>query len=156
MKLDKFRLLIALLIAGLIGYAIGVTKITLDWRNFQPHLEVINKEPPPSLMHADFGPFWTVMAKIEDNYYDKKAIDSQKIINGAIQGMVASLDDPYTLYLPPQQNNNFKQGLAGKFEGIGAELGMKGKDIVVMAPLDGSPAQKAGIRSGDAILKVNS
>jgi len=155
MKLDKFRLLIALLIAGLIGYAIGVTKITLDWRNFQPHLEVINKEPPPSLMHADFGPFWTVMAKIEDNYYDKKAIDSQKIINGAIQGMVASLDDPYTLYLPPQQNNNFKQGLAGKFEGIGAELGMKGKDIVVVAPIDGGPAQKAGLKAGDIIISVD-
>jgi carboxyl-terminal processing protease len=59
------------------------------------------------------------------------------------------------MYLPPKQNDNFKQGLAGKFEGIGAELGIKGKDIVVIAPLDGSPAQKAGIKAGDIILKVN-
>ncbi len=155
MKPEKFRLVIALLISGLIGYFIGVTKITFEWRHFQPHVEFVNKEPPPSVTHADFGPFWQVLEKIENNYYNKKAIDSQKILNGAIAGMVESLDDPYTMYLPAKQNNDFKQGLAGKFEGIGAELGMKDKQIIVVAPLDGSPAQKAGVKPADAILKVD-
>ena len=99
--------------------------------------------------------FWTVLNKIENTYYDKKAIDPQKLLNGAIAGMVASLDDPYTVYLPPAQNKDFKQGLAGQFEGIGAELGMKGKQIIVVAPLDGGPAQKAGVRAGDMIIKVD-
>lgn len=155
MKSQKLRFFLAILIAGLIGYSIGVTKIHFDWKNYKPHLEIVNKEPPPSLMRVDFAPFWTVLSKIENNYYDKKAIDSQKMLNGAIIGMVESLDDPYTVYLPPKENEDFKQGLAGQFEGIGAELSMKDKQIIVVAPLDGSPAQKAGVKAGDAILKVN-
>ncbi len=155
MKVQSLRLVISLIIAGLIGYSIGVTKISFDWRNYSPHVQFVNKEPPPSVMTADFAPFWTVLSKIEDNYYDKKAVDPQKLVNGAISGMVSSLDDPYTVYLPPVQNSNFKQTLAGQFQGIGAELGMNGKQIIVVAPLDGSPAQKAGIKAGDAILKVD-
>lgn len=155
MKSQKLRFILAILIAGLIGYGIGVTKIAVDWKNYKPHVEIVNKEPPPSLMRADFAPFWTVLSKIENNYYDKKAIDAEKMVNGAIIGMVESLDDPYTVYLPPVKNTEFKQGLAGKFEGIGAELSMKDKQIIVVAPIDGSPAQKAGIKAGDAILKVN-
>ncbi len=105
---------------------------------------------------VSFAQLWSVMQKISATYYDKSAIDGAKFLNGAIEGMVASLDDPYTVYLPAAQNDDFKQGLAGKFEGIGAELGMKEKQIIVVAPLDGSPAKRAGLRPGDAILKVNS
>lgn len=145
-----------IIISGLIGYYIGVTKITIDWRNFQPTIDVIGKEPPPSVSKVDFAPLWTVMQKLEDTYYDRKAIDPQKFLEGAITGVVSSLGDPYTVYLPPVRNSDFKQGLAGKFEGIGAELGMKGNQIIIVAPLDGSPAVKAGLRAGDVILKVNS
>jgi carboxyl-terminal processing protease len=155
MSSTRLRQVLFVIIAGLIGYYVGVNKIAVDWHNYQPHVEITSKEPPSSLQHADFTLFWTVMQKIEDSYYDRKAIDAQKMLNGAISGMVGSLDDPYTMYLPPQQNQNFKQGLAGKFEGIGAELGMKGKQIIVVAPLDGSPAQKAGVKAGDAIIKVD-
>ena len=154
-KPNKLRFFVTILVALLIGYGIGITKIAFDWHGFQPHLDVASKEPPPSVTNLDFTLFWTVLDKIENNYYDKKAINPQKILNGAITGMVQSLDDPYTMYLPPAQNTDFKQGMAGKFEGIGAELGMKSKQIIIVAPLDGSPAQKAGIKPGDAILKVN-
>lgn len=155
MKSQKIRFILAVVIAGLIGYVIGVTKINIDVRNFKPNIEVSSKEPPPSQMNADFSQFWQVLDKIEASYYDKKAIDPQKIINGAISGMVESLDDPYTVYLPPTQNDEFKSGLAGKFEGIGAELGLKNKQIIIVAPLDGSPAKKSGIKPGDAIVKVD-
>ncbi len=155
MKSHKLRFILLILIAGLVGYYIGVSKIALDWNNFKPHIEVSSKEPPPSLQTGDAGRMWEVLGKIENLYYDKKAINAEKAMNGAISGMVASLDDPYTVYLPPQQNTDFKQGLAGKFEGIGAELGLKEKNIVVVAPLDGSPAKKAGIKAGDIIIKVN-
>ena len=70
--------------------------------------------------------------------------------------MVQSLGDPFTMYLPPVANTDFKQGLAGQFSGIGAELGTKDKNIIVIAPLDGSPAERAGIKTGDIIIKVNS
>lgn len=74
---------------------------------------------------------------------------------GAITGMVASAGDPYTAFLPPKENKEFKEDLGGEFEGIGAQLGMKESRVMVIAPLQGTPAQKAGIRAGDYILKVN-
>lgn len=70
---------------------------------------------------------WVVLDKLETMYYDKTAINANKLLDGAISGMVSSLGDPYTVYLPPVQNTDFKQELAGQFEGIGAELGMKGE-----------------------------
>ncbi len=155
MKPETLRYILLIFIAGLIGYFVGVNKISADWNNFKPHIEIAGKEPPPSLQHANAERIWSVLEKLENTYYDRKAIDSEKIINGAIQGMVASLDDPYTVYLPPKQNDDFKQSLAGKFEGIGAELGLKEKNIIVVSPLDGSPAKKSGIKAGDIIVKVN-
>lgn len=155
MRPETLRYILLIFIAALMGYFVGVNKITTDWKNYKPHIEITGKEPPPSLQHANADRIWSVLEKLESTYYDRKAIDSEKIINGAIQGMVASLDDPYTVYLPPQQNNDFKQSLAGKFEGIGAELGLKDKIVVVVSPLDGSPAKKAGIRAGDIIVKVD-
>lgn len=155
MKPQRIRFILIIFIAGLIGYFIGVNKLALDWKNYQPHVELSGKEPPPSLMQGDFTMFWTVLEKLQTTYYDKSVINPQKIINGAITGMVNSLEDPYTVYLPPKQNTDFKQGLAGKFEGIGAELAIREKEIIVVAPLDGSPAQKAGMKAGDAIIKVN-
>ena len=155
MKPQRIRFIVAIIIAGLLGYYIGINKVTFDWRNYTPHVEVTSKEPPPAQAAVNFDQFWKVLNKLESSYYDKEAINSQKILDGAIAGMVNSLDDPYTVYLPPKQNEDFKDGLAGEFEGIGAELGEKGKQIVVVSPIDGSPAKKAGIKPGDAIVAVN-
>ncbi len=150
------RFFLLLFSAFLIGYYFGVTKITIQWKTYQPHIEITSKEPPPSVSYIDFTQFWTVLAKLEQSYYDKRAFDSQKILEGAITGLVSSFDDPYTVYLPRRINNEFKQGLAGQFEGIGAELGIRDdKQIIIVAPLDGSPAKKAGLKPQDAILKVD-
>ncbi len=155
MKFQHFRLVLLILIAGLIGYGIGVTKVNYEWKNYKPIISVVNKEPPSSLYTVDLAQFWAVWDKVNSMYYDKKALDPQKMLNGAITGMVAAIGDPYTMYLPPVQNNSFQQQLAGKFEGIGAELGTKDKQVIVIAPLSGSPAEKAGIKAGDIIAKVD-
>lgn len=155
MKSQTLRNILIIIIAVLVGYYVGVTKVNYSWKNYHPVVNVTSKEPPPGVTNLDLTMFWTVLQKIQNGYYDKTKIDSQKLLNGAISGMVGSLDDPYTMYLPPVQNSDFKQGLSGKFEGIGAELGMKGSQIIVVAPLDGSPAEKAGIKAGDAVVKVN-
>lgn len=149
------RFFLVIFISALLGYFVGVNKITTDWKNFQPKIQISSKEPPPSVTNLDMTMFWNVLDKVENSYYDKTAINSQKILDGAIMGMMESLDDPYSVYLPPKQNDDFKQVMAGKFEGIGAELGVKDKQIIVVAPLDGSPAQKAGIKGGDAVVKVD-
>lgn len=154
-RVKTVQIVLVIVISFLSGFYFGVNKVTVAWKNFSPSISVSSKEPPPALTNIDFALFWTVWQKLENSFYDKTKIDSQKMLNGAIEGMVGSLGDPFTLYLLPVQNTNFKEGLAGQFSGIGAELGTKDKQIIVIAPLDGSPAQRNGIKAGDAILKVN-
>ena len=154
-KSSKIQFLLVIAISVLVGYYIGVNKINFDWKNYKPIISVESKEPPPELRNADFSRFWNVWQKIEGSYYDKSKLDPEKMINGAISGMLGSLEDPFTVYLPPVQNENFKQGLAGQFQGIGAELGLIDQRITVIAPLNGSPAQRSGIRAGDTILAVD-
>lgn len=151
----NLRFIIIVLIAALVGYYFGTNKVAVDWKNYQPKIAVTSKEPPAGVSNVDMSMFWNVFERIQTDYYDKSVIDPEKMVDGAISGMVASLGDPYTLYLPPEQNGNFKEQLSGEFSGIGAELGMKGNQIIIVAPLDGSPAEKAGIKAGDAIVKVN-
>ncbi len=154
-KTPRIQLLLVILISLLVGYYFGVNKINFDWKNYKPKISVAGREPPPQSSAIDFSQFWTVWQKIESDYYDKTKLDPKKMLNGAISGMIQSLDDPFTVYLPPVQNDNFKQGLSGQFQGIGAELGIKDQKIIVISPLNGSPAQKAGIRAGDLILAVD-
>lgn len=154
-RIRSLQLIVIILIAGLIGYYVGINNVKVSWKNYKPSAFVINKEAPASVSNVDFSLFWNVWNRLESNYYDKTKLDPQKMLNGAITGMTESLGDPYTMYLPPKQNTNFKDGLAGQFSGIGAELGTKDKQIIVIAPLSGSPAEKAGVKAGDEILKVN-
>ncbi|OGH49840.1 MAG: hypothetical protein A3H17_00595 [Candidatus Levybacteria bacterium RIFCSPLOWO2_12_FULL_37_14] len=154
-KIRSLQVVVLLIISGLIGYYFGTSNVKISWKNYKPSLAVVNREAPATLNNVDFSTFWNVWQKLETNYYDKTKLDPVKMLNGAIEGMAQSLGDPYTIYLPPVANTNFKDGLAGQFSGIGAELGTKDKQIIVIAPLVGSPAEKAGIKAGDAILKVN-
>ncbi len=103
----------------------------------------------------DFSLFWEAWDKVQQKFIDKKKIDSKKMLYGAIKGMLASLDDPYTFFLTPEENKQSKDDLGGKFEGIGAQLGLKDNRIIIIAPLKNSPAEKAGVKAGDYIIKVD-
>jgi carboxyl-terminal processing protease len=154
-KTKRFQVILIVLIAFAAGYFFGINKVNFEWKKYSPSLSVVGKEPPTNSRSVDFSQFWITWQKLESSYYDKSKLDSQKMVNGAIAGMIQTLGDPFTVYLPPVQNDNFKQGMAGQFTGIGAELGMKDKNIIVIAPLEGSPAEAAGIKAADAILKVD-
>lgn len=105
--------------------------------------------------NIDFTLFWDTWEKIEEKYIDDSKLDPQKMYYGAIKGMVASVDDPYTFFLTPEENKQSKDDLGGKFQGIGAQLGLKEGRIVVVSPLKDSPAEAAGLKSGDVIDKVD-
>jgi carboxyl-terminal processing protease len=77
------------------------------------------------------------------------------MLYGAIQGMLSSTGDPYTSFFDPSQTKEFSEDLSGSFEGIGAEMGIKQNVLTVIAPLSGSPSEKAGVRSGDKVLKID-
>lgn len=143
-----------LILGAILGFFVGTNQVGLAWRDYKPKVEIQHKNPPKNA-NIDFFLFWDVWDKISKNYYDKKSVDPQKMFYGAISGMVASLGDPYTVFLTPVQNNEVKQELSGEFQGIGAQLEMKNKRVTVTAALPSSPAQKAGITTGDYIVKVD-
>lgn len=105
----------------------------------------------------DFGLFWEVLKKIEERYVDKNKINYQEILYGAISGMTGSLGDDYTVFMKPEKAESFVKSVSGKdsFEGVGMELGIKDKVLTVIAPIEGTPAFRAGILAGDKILKID-
>jgi carboxyl-terminal processing protease len=140
--------------SGGFGYWLGTHDVTVSWDSYVPKASVVNTKPPEN-RDVDFSLFWEVWEKLEQNYIDQEKLVPEQMVYGAIKGMTASLGDPYTVFLPPVQNEKTREELQGEFDGIGAQLGMKNEQIVVIAPLKGMPAEKAGIKSGDLILKVD-
>jgi len=104
---------------------------------------------------VNFSLFWESYNKIKEKFVDSNNIDTQKIIYGAISGMVKSLDDPYTVFFPPKDTKRFIEDVKGIFEGVGMEIEIRKNQLQVIAPLEGTPAQKAGLLAGDKILKVD-
>jgi carboxyl-terminal processing protease len=104
---------------------------------------------------ANFALFWKAWDLAREKYVDKGQLDSDRMLYGAIKGMLASTGDPYTTFFNPEENAEFKEEISGSFEGIGAEIGIKGGVLTIVAPLDGTPAQQAGLRAGDKILKID-
>ncbi len=152
-KIRNLVFIVALLIlSGGIGYRLGQRGYTVTVSKEQK--VVVNQQAPVGLS-IDFSLFWDIWQKLFRYHIDAAALDVGKMVDGAIAGMVNAVGDPYTSYFPPKENEDFKNDLGGAFEGIGAQLGTKENRIIVIAPLKGTPAQKAGIRPGDWILKVN-
>jgi len=143
MRLRKIRnlaLLLALLsVVSLISFKVGREG------------SVVNNNDNSQI---DLSLMWKVKAKLGQLYLDKSKIDDEKMTYGAIQGMVASLDDPYTMFLSPDENKSANDSLTGEFGGVGISLGYKDKNLAVMSPLTGTPADKAGLKAGDLILKI--
>lgn len=108
--------------------------------------------------NIDFSTFMKVWKLIDEKYVpsnpDKKITDQEKMM-GAIKGMVSSFGDPYTVFLDPQDNASFETSISGNFEGVGMEVGIEEEVLTVIAPLKNSPAEKAGIKSGDKVLLID-
>ncbi|MEH6992675.1 S41 family peptidase [Neobacillus drentensis] len=90
---------------------------------------------------------------ILSRYVEK--VDNDMLVEGAIQGMLTVLDDPYSVYMNKETAQQFSQALESSFEGIGAEVGMEGGKIIIISPFKNSPAEKAGLKPNDEILKVD-
>lgn len=114
-----------------------------------------NIEPTVSST-ADFSVFWEAWQKLNDNFLNNAKITGQKKVYGAITGLVGSLNDPYTQFFSPPDGKKFEEDVKGNFGGIGAEIGVQRGILTVIAPLKDSPAEKAGLKSGDKILQINS
>ena len=99
--------------------------------------------------------FWDTWNILSANYVDPHSLVTEEMMYGAIKGMVASIHDPYTNFMTPKENKEFRESLQGHLQGIGAELTLKNGMLTVISPLKGSPAQKAGIQPEDIIYMIN-
>lgn len=114
-----------------------------------------NTEKLPEHLSKDvnFDLFWQVWDLVKKNYVHQPVADT-KLFYGALSGIVSAVEDPYTVFFDPDTAKKFQQELEGAFEGIGAELGIKNKQLTIIAPLSGTPAERAGLKAGDAILAI--
>lgn len=126
------------------------TARSLTW----PGLRTNGTAAATTIDRSDFTQFWQVWNTIKERYA-YQPVDETKLYYGAIAGLVESLNDPHSLYLPPTEAKEFAQDLAGEFEGIGAEIDVRDNQLIVLAPLAGSPAEKAGLKARDAILLID-
>jgi len=118
--------------------------------------KVTNQETLPSFLTKDvnFDEFWQVWQYVKSNYVKANIPDTQ-LFYGAMSGIVASLGDPYSVFFDPKINSQFTEELSGNFEGVGAEIGIRSEQLVIIAPLPGTPAAKAGLKAGDQIISID-
>ena len=114
-----------------------------------------NRPELPETIPPDFEALFEAYGLLEDHSLNQRRLDNPNLTGGAIRGMLEALDDPYATYIDPETFNIERDRFKGEFEGIGAEVGIENGHIIIVAPIPDTPAAKAGIRSGDIILKVD-
>ncbi len=132
----------------------GMNKILFDQNGNVSITGITNLYEKTRSDKVSFDEFWHVWDQVKKQYVNQPA-DEVKMFYGAIEGMVAGLGDPYSVYFPPEKAKEFTTELSGEFGGIGAEIGKKGEDLVVIAPLPKSPAELAGLKPGDKIYAID-
>lgn len=143
-----------LVLSGGAGYYFGLRRQALQPATPRPIIEVVNREVPAEYRSVDFSLFWQVWDELERSYVDPDAIDRERMVYGAISGMTSALGDPYTSFFPPSENRQNKENLSGSFYGVGIQIGYRDRQLAVIAPIKDMPAQRAGIESGDFILRI--
>ncbi len=145
-----------------LGFQIGISanqsrgsEITLEKETKEGKLLKTPKEKP-SFLHkdVDFNLLWEVWNRAKKDAFVKDTPDT-KLFYGALSGVISALDDPYSVFFDPDTAKKFKESLSGTFDGIGAEIGIKDSQLIIVTPLDNSPAKAAGIRAGDRILAID-
>jgi len=148
---------------GIIKYFVFlIIVLGVGYLTFQFGIEIgeqnILKTPPPNITNADseidFSLFWETWRNLEMSYLETEDLDYKEMLYGAITGMVKSLDDPYTVFFTPKQAEVFEEELSGKYEGVGMVIGIKDDTLKVVSPFKDTPADKAGLKAGDEIVKV--
>ncbi len=156
----KIRVILILMLftslSFVLGFSFGQNNPNPNYI-FSSGLNIINNSGPNDDV-IDMASFWRVWKILDEKYVPTgkaTTTSAQDRVLGAIQGLTSSLGDPYTVFLPPEEAEEFKTDIQGNFEGVGMEIGIKDGALSVVAPLKGSPAEKAGIKNGDKIITID-
>jgi carboxyl-terminal processing protease len=155
MRNRRFIFTVAILAALIAGYTGGVAHSRYQQAKTRDAIvtQVVNRDGPA--LAVDFNLFWQVWDRLHDRFVDSDSLDAQKLVYGAISGMVDAAGDPYTVFMEPVTTRQFQEDVEGSFSGIGIEVGKRDGAITVIAPINDSPAYHAGLKAGDVILKVD-
>jgi carboxyl-terminal processing protease len=116
----------------------------------------IGNTPLSSNVNFETKGLQNVYSFLQDKYlYPDQINDKKDTELGSVKGLVSSLDDPYTVYFSKDEYNSFQENLEGKFEGIGAQIGLREEQLIIETPIDGTPANKAGLLPGDEIVTID-
>jgi len=164
-KKGKYRINIFLAIALIfLAFIVGKYNISLsDSVNNQDigiayESKIVNKYQDGNgdyIKEIDFDLYWQVWDELKTKYFDADKINESELFYGSLKGMVSAVGDPYTSFLDPKLSKQFSEDMSGSFEGIGAEIGIRDDILTIIAPLPETPADKAGIKSGDKIYEIN-
>lgn len=166
-KLNSHLLLwpVAILAVGLgLGFIVGAKGFLINYIPEKTIETIAGKRLPPD--GVDFSPVWNAWQIIDDKFVPAAVATSTPIATttkasndervwGMVTGLAGALNDPYTYFLPPAENKQFADDMSGSFEGVGMEIAVRDQVLTVVSPLKGSPAEKAGIKSGDKIFKID-
>ncbi|HEY0980036.1 MAG TPA: S41 family peptidase [Candidatus Paceibacterota bacterium] len=141
------------IIFGIVVFLAGVYVGFENRPSVQKVTGLFNKETAIAA-ETDFNPFWKAWQAVDEKFPGASDTSNADRMYGAIKGMLASFDDPYTTFFTPSENTIFETEINGEFSGVGIELGEKDGILTVIAPLKNTPADKAGILPGDKIVKI--
>lgn len=149
-----FALVLVVGFAG--GLKVGASGAGYSLSNVPLLGDSLNATPDQS---ADFTAFWkawnVLNSRFVQTHASTTAPTTKERLWGAISGMTASFGDPYTVYMPPQEAKSFQETISGEFGGVGMEMGIKDKVLTIIAPLKGTPAERAGLMAGDVIIAID-
>lgn len=138
------------IVALVVGFGIGWYSGGVHFSGNNPvssDTNIVSKE--------QLAPFWKAWEILDEKFVTSASTTPEQKIWGSIRGLASSYGDPYTVFFPPQESKIFKEDISGGFEGVGMEIGIKDGRLTVVTPLKGSPAEQAGVKAGDYILKIN-
>ena len=150
----KYKLLIPVIVVSLaLGFFVG-TEFQKAQEPDSGLRELINRDSGQPAT-VDFSLFWDAWNLIHEKYVDRLELDTQEMVFGAIEGMIKSVGDPFTVFLKEEQSKRLQEDISGEFAGVGIEIGLRDDILTVIAPLKDTPADRAGLLAGDKITAID-
>lgn len=144
----------ALLLAFIIGLSVRFVVSSRNSIDTDSSIET-NIGITKPINDAKFAPFWQAWNILDSKYVGAASSTVDNKLYGAIKGLTSAYGDPYTVFFPPAESKMFQEDISGNFSGVGMEIGIKNSFLTVVTPIKGSPADKAGVKSGDIIMTIN-